>query len=89
MQAAVLFEPGKPLEVEDLDLAPPQENEVVVGMVASGVCHSCLHTADGSWTGFPMPIVLGDEGAGVVEDVGSGVKHLKPGDHVILSWSPT
>jgi len=48
MQAAVLFEPGKPLEVEDLDLASPQEDEVVVGMVASGVCHSCLHTADGS-----------------------------------------
>ena len=77
MQAAVLFEPGKPLEVEDLDLAPPQEDEIVVGMAASGVCHSCLHTADGSWTGFPMPIVLGDEGAGVVEEVGSDVKHLK------------
>lgn len=89
MQAAVLFEPGKPLEVEDLDLASPQEDEVVVGMVASGVCHSCLHTADGSWTGFPMPMVLGDEGAGVVEEVGANVKHLKPGDHVILSWSPT
>ena len=89
MKAAVLFEPGKPLEVEDLDLDPPQEDEVVVGMAASGVCHSCLHTADGSWPGFPMPIVLGDEGAGVVEEVGSGVKHLKPGDHVILSWQPT
>ena len=89
MQAAVLFEPGKPLEVEDLDLASPQEDEVVVGMVASGVCHSCLHTADGSWTGFPMPIVLGDEGAGVVEDVGPGVQSLKPGDHVILSWAPS
>jgi len=60
MKATVLFKPGKPLEVEDLD--PPQEDEVVVGMAASGVCHSCLHTADGSWTGFPMPIVLGDEG---------------------------
>ena len=73
MKAAVLFEPGNPLEVEDLDLDPPQENEVVVEMVASGVCHSCLYTADGSWTGFPMPIVLGDEGVGVVEDVGSNV----------------
>ena len=77
------------MKVEDLDLDPPQEDEVVVGMAASGVCHSCLHTADGSWPGFPMPIVLGDEGAGVVEEVGSGVKHLKPGDHVILSWQPT
>ncbi|MAE20666.1 hypothetical protein CMK12_17350 [Candidatus Poribacteria bacterium] len=63
MKATVLFEPGKPLEVEELDFDPPQEDEVVVRMAASGVCHSCLHTADGSWTGFPMPIVLGDEGA--------------------------
>ncbi|MDP6042749.1 MAG: Zn-dependent alcohol dehydrogenase [Candidatus Latescibacteria bacterium] len=89
MRASVLFEPGKPLEVEDVDLAPPQEDEVMVQMTASGVCHSCLHTADGSWTGFPMPMVLGDEGAGIVEDVGSGVKHLKPGDHVVLSWAPS
>ena len=88
MRASVLFEPGKPLEVEDIDLAPPQEDEVMVQMTASGVCHSCLHTADGSWTGFPMPMVLGDEGAGIVEEVGPGVRHLKPGDHVILSWAP-
>ena len=89
MQASILFEPGHPLEVEDVELAPPKEDEVVVRMAASGVCHSCLHTADGSWRGFPMPIVLGDEGAGVVEEVGSGVRNLKPGDHVVLSWAPT
>lgn len=89
MHAAVLIEPGRPMEVEDVDLAPPQDDEVVIGMAASGVCHSCLHTFDGSWTGFPMPIVLGDEGAGIVEDVGSKVKGLKPGDHVVLSWAPS
>lgn len=89
MNAAVLVEPGRRMEVEDIDLAPPQEDEVVVGMTASGVCHSCLHTYDGSWQGFPMPIVLGDEGAGVVEDVGPGVRGLKRGDHVVLSWAPT
>ena len=67
MRASVLFEQGTPLRVEELDLEPPREGEVLVRMVASGVCHSCLHAADGSWAGVPVPIVLGDEGAGVVE----------------------
>jgi S-(hydroxymethyl)glutathione dehydrogenase/alcohol dehydrogenase len=58
-------------------------------MTASGVCHSCLHAADGSWKGVPVPIVLGDEGSGVVEEIGPGVDTLVPGDHVILSWAPT
>jgi Zn-dependent alcohol dehydrogenase len=89
MRASVLFEQGKPLSVEELDLAPPRQQEVLVRMVASGVCHSCLHAADGSWKGVPVPIVLGDEGAGVVEEVGPGVDGLVPGDPVILSWAPT
>lgn len=89
MRASVLFEQGAPLRVVDIDLSPPREGEVQVRMVATGVCHSCLHVADGSWTGIPLPIVLGDEGAGVVEAIGPGVKELTPGDHVILTWSPT
>jgi Zn-dependent alcohol dehydrogenase len=89
MRASVLFEPRTPLKVEDLELEAPREGEVLVRMVASGVCHSCLHAADGSWKGVPMPIVLGDEGAGVVETVGPGVRTLAPGDHVVLSWAPT
>jgi S-(hydroxymethyl)glutathione dehydrogenase/alcohol dehydrogenase len=89
MRASVLFEQGKPLSVEDVELAPPRQQEVLVRMVASGVCHSCLHAADGSWKGVPVPIVLGDEGAGVVEEVGPGVDGLAPGDPVILSWAPT
>jgi Zn-dependent alcohol dehydrogenase len=89
MRASVLFEQGKPLSVEDLDLEPPRVGEVRVRMTASGVCHSCLHAADGSWTGVPVPIVLGDEGAGVVELLGPGVETLRVGDHVILSWAPT
>ena len=88
MKASVLFEQGKPLSVEELELEAPRAGEVTVRMAASGVCHSCLHAADGSWKGVPVPIVLGDEGAGVVEQVGAGVD-LEVGDHVILSWAPT
>jgi len=89
MQASVLFAPRTPLKTEELELEPPRAGEVRVRMAASGVCHSCLHAADGSWQNVPMPIVLGDEGAGVVEAVGAGVQTLKLGDHVILSWAPT
>jgi S-(hydroxymethyl)glutathione dehydrogenase/alcohol dehydrogenase len=89
MKASVLFAPRTPLKVEELELEPPRTGEVRVRMVASGVCHSCLHAADGSWQNVPMPIVLGDEGAGVVDAVGPGVQTLNPGDHVILSWAPT
>jgi S-(hydroxymethyl)glutathione dehydrogenase / alcohol dehydrogenase len=89
MKASVLYEQGKPLGVEDLELEPPRRGEVLVRMAASGVCHSCLHAADGSWKGVPIPIVLGDEGAGVVEDVGPGVDGLAAGDPVILSWAQT
>ncbi len=89
MRAAVLFEQGKPQRVEEVALEDPRRGEVLVRMAASGVCHSCLHAADGSWKGVPLPIVLGDEGAGVVEALGPGVTELAVGDHVILSWAPT
>ena len=89
MRAAVLFEQGRPQRVEDVALEAPRQNEVLVRMAASGVCHSCLHAADGSWKGVPLPIVLGDEGAGVVEALGPAVTELAVGDHVILSWAPT
>src|SRR5258705_6708039 len=89
MRASVLFEEAMPLQVEDLDLEAPRAGEVVVRMTASGVCHSCLHAADGSWAGVPVPIVLGDEGAGVVEAIGPDTQGLQVGDHVILSWAPT
>jgi S-(hydroxymethyl)glutathione dehydrogenase / alcohol dehydrogenase len=89
MKASVLYEQGKPLGIEELELESPRTGEVLVRMVASGVCHSCLHAADGSWKGVPVPIVLGDEGAGVIEAVGPGVGDLVPGDPVVLSWAPT
>jgi Zn-dependent alcohol dehydrogenase len=89
MRAAVLHEQRQPLVIEEIELADPRDGEVLVRMAASGVCHSCLHAADGSWAGVNVPMVLGDEGAGVVEKVGPGVSSLQVGDHVILSWAPT
>lgn len=89
MRAPVIHQPLQPMTIEDIELLPPRANEVRVRMVASGVCHSCLHVIDGSYTGAPMPMILGDEGAGVVEEVGPGVSHVVPGDHVIISWAPT
>ena len=86
--APVLLTPGEPMQMLDLDLDDPGPGEVRVRMAASGVCHSCLHAYDGSHSGIPMPIVLGDEGSGVVESVGDGVSRLAPGDHVIISWAP-
>src|SRR5205809_4057157 len=89
MRASVLFEQRTRLKVEDVELEDPRDGEVLVRMAASGVCHSCLHAADGSWAGVKVPMVLGDEGAGIVEKVGPGVSSLQVGDHVILSWAPT
>ena len=86
--APVLIKPGEPMQMLELELDEPKYGEVRVKMTASGVCHSCLHAADGSHTGIPMPIVLGDEGSGVVDAVGEGCRSLAPGDHVIISWAP-
>jgi NDMA-dependent alcohol dehydrogenase len=88
MKAPVLHKVREPLVVEDVELDSPKAGEVLVKMAASGVCHSCLHAADGSWSPPSTPMVLGDEGAGIVEQVGPGVSRLKPGDHVVLSWAP-
>jgi S-(hydroxymethyl)glutathione dehydrogenase/alcohol dehydrogenase len=76
---------NEPLKIESMTLKPPREDEVVVKVMASGVCHSDLSVAQGKLP-IPPPCVLGHEGAGVVEEVGKGVKDLKPGDHVIMAW---
>jgi S-(hydroxymethyl)glutathione dehydrogenase / alcohol dehydrogenase len=88
MRAAVFTEPGAPLEIEELVVEDPHAGEVLVRMAASGVCRSDYHVVVGEWTA-PTPIVLGHEGAGIVESVGEGVTSVKPGDHVILSWTPS
>lgn len=84
----VFFGPGKPHEMVELEVGEPQAGEVRVAMRASGVCHSCLYAIDGQHASIPTPIVLGDEGAGVVESVGPGVTSVTVGDHVIVSWAP-
>ena len=88
IQAAVLEEFGKPLEVQQIDLAGPKNGEVLVRLVACGVCHTDLYSASGADPGGYTPTVLGHEGAGVVERVGPGVHSVQPGDHVITLFSP-
>lgn len=87
MKAAVLHERGAPLVIEDLDVAPPKAGEVLVKIVANGLCHSDLSVIRGVLP-FPLPTVLGHEGAGIVEEVGAGVTLVKPGDRVVLSAVP-
>jgi S-(hydroxymethyl)glutathione dehydrogenase/alcohol dehydrogenase len=88
VRAAVLEEFGKPLAVQELDLAPPRQGEVLVRLHACGVCHTDLYTASGADPSGYVPCVLGHEGAGVVESVGEGVTSVSPGDHVITVFSP-
>ena len=88
MRAAVLEEFGKPLEVQEVDLAEPRAGEVLVRLVACGVCHTDMYSASGSDPSGYAPTVLGHEGAGVVERVGEGVSSLREGDHVVSLFSP-
>jgi len=88
IRAAVLEEFGAPLEVQELDLAEPARGEVLVRLVACGVCHTDLYTASGADPSGYAPAVLGHEGAGVVERVGEGVGSLAEGDHVLSLCSP-
>jgi S-(hydroxymethyl)glutathione dehydrogenase/alcohol dehydrogenase len=88
IRAAVLEEFGAPLEVQELDLAEPKSGEVLVRLVACGVCHTDLYTASGADPSGYAPTVLGHEGAGVIEKIGDGVKDVEPGDHVVTLFSP-
>ncbi|MDF3838735.1 Zn-dependent alcohol dehydrogenase [Cupriavidus basilensis] len=86
MKAAVLHQPKTPLVIEDVAIGKPGPREVLLRTAAVGVCHSDLHFLDGAYP-FPMPVVLGHEAAGVVEQVGAEVRTVKPGDHVITCLS--
>ena len=85
IQAAVLRKKGGPLKIESLEMEGPRDDEVLVRLVASGICHTDIDFCD-SWSEGDQAVVLGHEGAGVVEETGKSVKRLRRGDHVVLSY---
>ena len=85
-KAAYSLQAGR-LEIGEVELAPPQPTEVLIRMRAAGVCHSDLHTYKGELRATP-PLVIGHEGAGVVESVGIRVRSVEPGDRVLVNWLP-
>ena len=87
-KAAVLWEVGKDWNVEEIELDPPKQGEVLVKIAASGMCHSDEHLVTGDLP-FALPLIGGHEGAGVVEEVGEGVTWLEPGDHVVFGFIPS
>jgi S-(hydroxymethyl)glutathione dehydrogenase / alcohol dehydrogenase len=88
VRAAVAYQSGAPLVIENVDLEGPKAGEVLVEMKATGVCHTDAYTLSGADPEGLFPTILGHEGAGVVIEVGAGVKSLKPGDHVIPLYTP-
>ncbi|MBD0860355.1 alcohol dehydrogenase catalytic domain-containing protein [Gordonia sp. zg691] len=86
MRAAVMWGPGKPFEVQEIDIAAPAPGQVSVDLHSCGVCASDLSLTTAF--GQPTPVVLGHEGAGIVTEVGEGVGSVAPGDHVVLVWVP-
>ncbi|MEQ8802592.1 MAG: S-(hydroxymethyl)glutathione dehydrogenase/class III alcohol dehydrogenase [Haliea sp.] len=87
-RAAVAFWADQPLEVVDVDLEGPRDGEVLVEMMATGICHTDAFTLSGDDPEGAFPAILGHEGAGIVREVGAGVKSLQPGDHVIPLYTP-
>jgi S-(hydroxymethyl)glutathione dehydrogenase/alcohol dehydrogenase len=87
-RAAVLWQAGEPIEILEIDLAQPKEQEILVRIAACGVCASDLHVVDGDLP-EPLPLVLGHEAAGVVVEVGPDVEQVEPGDHVVLALVPS
>ncbi|MDE2465538.1 MAG: S-(hydroxymethyl)glutathione dehydrogenase/class III alcohol dehydrogenase [Alphaproteobacteria bacterium] len=87
-RAAIAFEAGTPLQIEMVDLEGPKEGEVLVEIKATGICHTDEFTRSGGDPEGAFPVILGHEGAGIVREVGPGVRDLKPGDHVIPLYTP-
>ena len=87
-KAAVAWEPGKPLSIETVEVDAPKEGEVLLRVVASGVCHTDAFTLSGEDPEGLFPVILGHEGGAVVEEIGTGVSSVKVGDHVIPLYTP-
>ncbi|HLL79655.1 MAG TPA: Zn-dependent alcohol dehydrogenase [Ktedonobacteraceae bacterium] len=87
-RTAILYAPGEAIRVEEIELDPPKEHEVQVRLVAAGICHSDYHIVSGELPSY-LPLALGHEGAGIVEEVGPNVTNCKPGDHVVLTFIPS
>ena len=87
-QAAIAWEAGKPLAIEEVDLDGPKAGEVLVRLVATGICHTDAYTLSGKDPEGIFPSILGHEGGGVVEEIGEGVTSVQPGDHVIPLYVP-
>ncbi|MEO7051753.1 MAG: S-(hydroxymethyl)glutathione dehydrogenase/class III alcohol dehydrogenase [Rhodanobacter sp.] len=87
-RAAVAWEAGQPLQVEEVNLEGPKAGEVLLRVVATGVCHTDAYTLSGADPEGLFPVILGHEGGAIVEEVGKGVKSVKPGDHVIPLYTP-
>lgn len=85
IEAAVVRSTGAPFEIETLDLEDPGSGEILVRIVATGICHADVNVQNQAYP-TPLPVVLGHEGAGIVEQVGPGVKTISPGDHVVLTF---
>ena len=88
IKAAVAWGPKQALKIEELDLEGPKKGEVLVKIIASGVCHTDAYTLSGADAEGVFPVVLGHEGGGIVEEIGEGVTTLKKGDHVIPLYIP-
>ena len=87
INAAILWEQGQPLSVEDAELEAPRAGEILVEVKAAGVCHSDLHAVRGDWPVL-TPLALGHEGVGIVREVGESVSRVRTGDHVVFCWAP-
>ena len=88
-RAAVLYGEGQEFKLEEVEVDDPRENEVLIHLAATGLCHSDYHMVTGEYGPLHFPMIGGHEGAGIVEKVGSAVTRVKPGDHVLLTFIPS